>query len=448
MSRTSEATLRNWFTANIPVHGAQPLDGGQGRPACEPPLMATTTTTSIGGDDAALKSPQKHRTAKLVRDLPRNLDPRLQTIEFPSYNIPNPYGPGTYAFGYEIEDPATGNVQFRDEEKLQNGTVRGSYGYLQPDGNVIRTRFIADLYGYRANTEIRQANGQVIASIPTHETMETQASNQDNVVAEPANQYPTYSMPPTYSPALNPSYIDPSYTQAILNHIKDQQYLQTQGYVQNPYGMPQLPMMRPPIPQAPMFYDTSSNGNVFSNFFSQFPSNLAPSNIYNNLQTTFPNFIPQQNPLNNFATNLQNGYQQFAQNNPFNSFVTNAQSSFQQLIPQNNPFAGWFNPNNNNPQPQLYLQQSPQLFNRPGSMVYGDTGTVPAGVYSDMPMGMNGNRVPTTKRRGVTTTRRKNGYKTRDGSDWLDDFLENRKREVVYGMTTVAPAVTDSTVKV
>ncbi|KAL9692324.1 hypothetical protein quinque_012087 [Culex quinquefasciatus] len=330
-------------------------------------------------------------------------------------------GPGTYAFGYEIEDPATGNVQFRDEEKLQNGTVRGSYGYLQPDGNVIRTRFIADLYGYRANTEIRQANGQVIASIPTHETMETQSSNQDNVVAEPSNQYPTYSMPPTYSPALNPSYIDPSYTPSDLEPHQGSTVPSNAGIC--PESLRNVPNAHDatPIPQGPMFYDSSSNGNVFSNFFNQFPSNLAPSNIYNNLQTTFPNFIPQQNPLNNFATNLQNGYQQFAQNNPFNSFVTNAQSSFQQLIPQNNPFAGWFNPNNN-PQPQLYLQQSPQLFNRPGSMVYGDTGTVPAGVYSDMPMGMNGNRVPTTKRRGVTTTRRKNGYKTRDGSDWLDDF--------------------------
>lgn len=109
------------------------------------------------------------RTAKQVREMPESAA-RLSQAQYPAYNIREPNGnakfipidvrtaflqrfclsgPGTYAFGFEIEDPATGNVQFRDEEKLRNGTVQGSYGVLLPDNTIHITRYIADQFGYR-----------------------------------------------------------------------------------------------------------------------------------------------------------------------------------------------------------------------------------------------------------------------------------------------------------
>lgn len=63
-------------------------------------------------------------------------------------------GPNTYAFGYQIEDPATGNVQFRDERRYLNGSVEGSYGYLRPDALIQVTRYHADEKGgYSAQTQ-------------------------------------------------------------------------------------------------------------------------------------------------------------------------------------------------------------------------------------------------------------------------------------------------------
>ncbi|XP_067646971.1 LOW QUALITY PROTEIN: uncharacterized protein [Eurosta solidaginis] len=54
------------------------------------------------------------------------------------------YGPNTYAFGFEVNDNRTGNVQFRDERRYVNGSVEGSFGYVRPDGRVIVTAFLSD----------------------------------------------------------------------------------------------------------------------------------------------------------------------------------------------------------------------------------------------------------------------------------------------------------------
>ncbi|XP_032510875.2 cuticle protein 10.9-like [Danaus plexippus] len=68
----------------------------------------------------------------------------------PSYYYTDVAGhPGTYSFGYDVLDPETGNTQFRSEEKYPNGTVVGSYGYIDPKGRSRRFNYIADEYGYR-----------------------------------------------------------------------------------------------------------------------------------------------------------------------------------------------------------------------------------------------------------------------------------------------------------
>ncbi|KAM7354924.1 uncharacterized protein ACRADG_001220 isoform 1-T1 [Cochliomyia hominivorax] len=61
-----------------------------------------------------------------------------------TYYRHNIFGPNTYAFGFEVNDKVTGNIQFRDERRYANGTIQGSYGYVRPDGSVMVTHFMAD----------------------------------------------------------------------------------------------------------------------------------------------------------------------------------------------------------------------------------------------------------------------------------------------------------------
>ncbi|XP_055909274.1 uncharacterized protein LOC129944107 [Eupeodes corollae] len=66
-----------------------------------------------------------------------------------SYFYQEPKGPGTYEFGYYLEDKPTNNTQFRNETGSSNGTVIGSYGFLRADGLFTVINYIADINGYR-----------------------------------------------------------------------------------------------------------------------------------------------------------------------------------------------------------------------------------------------------------------------------------------------------------
>lgn len=53
-----------------------------------------------------------------------------------------------------MNDKTTGNIQFRDEKRFGNGSIKGSYGYVRPDGSVSITHFMADPeLGYLSETQ-------------------------------------------------------------------------------------------------------------------------------------------------------------------------------------------------------------------------------------------------------------------------------------------------------
>ncbi|KAM3962389.1 cuticular protein RR-3 motif 147 [Aphomia sociella] len=93
----------------------------------------------------------------------------------PSYYFTNIDGhPGTYSFGYDTYDEATGNTQYRTEERYPNGTVVGSYGYVDPRGRARRFTYIADEKGYRLISSVPKTT--TVQAIKLSDSISTEAS--------------------------------------------------------------------------------------------------------------------------------------------------------------------------------------------------------------------------------------------------------------------------------
>ena len=54
---------------------------------------------------------------------------------------------GQYAYGYN--NPSSSKV----ESRTLDGTVRGSYSYLSPDGRVVTNEYVADRNGFRSSLD-------------------------------------------------------------------------------------------------------------------------------------------------------------------------------------------------------------------------------------------------------------------------------------------------------
>lgn len=70
-----------------------------------------------------------------------------------------------YAFEYGVSDPHTGDHKSQWETKDKDGTVRGSYSLLEPDGSTRIVDYIADEHGFRAVVKKVSDHG---VSVETH----------------------------------------------------------------------------------------------------------------------------------------------------------------------------------------------------------------------------------------------------------------------------------------
>ena len=67
---------------------------------------------------------------------------------------------GDYKFGYETGKGSNGDESFRSETRDADGTVRGSYGYVDSTGKQITVHYEAGREGFKILSEDEAKNGK------------------------------------------------------------------------------------------------------------------------------------------------------------------------------------------------------------------------------------------------------------------------------------------------
>ncbi|XP_029842447.2 trithorax group protein osa isoform X1 [Ixodes scapularis] len=178
---------------------------------------------------------------------------------------------GDYKFGYDTGKGKDKSGSFREETRLPDGTVKGSYGFIDASGRQRIIKYTAGKEGFKAEGDIYQ-EGAPKDTIPEHlqQSVSASPSAPQPSPPSPAPQPATQYKPPTYAAPQGPSY--PQY--------------QPQPQAPQPQAQ-QAPSLHPDIPP-PLFPNFSASNLAFPSFFQHLsePKSAAPQ----------PRPQPQQQP--------------------------------------------------------------------------------------------------------------------------------------------------------
>lgn len=226
------------------------------------------------------------------------------------YHIQTDEGPERY-FKYQ-----TISGQYRKEKRLQDGTVVGTYGWVDPNGFLRLRDYIADDKGYRI-VRTKKVHVGVETPISSAVSIAKKVPSQGGVGVENAKLKPSYAT--TYRPEIESNSVNyPSTTIrpiSLSDHLKQSEYPNYPTATPSPHPENPYSLRQPIVVISPnSYYPASPNVPPYSS--TAFPS-TTPAPYYeppHRAQIQPQTFRPYYNP-----NSLQDYYPQDSNRRVFNN---------------------------------------------------------------------------------------------------------------------------------